>query len=196
MILSMQDEETGAEPRVLSASICDPYLLLIRDDSSAFVAHMNSEVELEEIDKTESALTTTKWISGCLYADSTGILSLAPPAKGQKNILMFLLSSTGALQVCCPSDILFLDSVNTFQVYALPDLSKPIYTAEGLCHIPPILTPAWAARRGTFKETITEILVADLGDAIAKSPHLIVSPSSLQDGSQTDPGSYDMPMTT
>lgn len=104
MILPMQDEETGAEPRVLSASICDPYLLLIRDDSSALVAQMNSEVELEEIDKTESTLTSTKWVSGCLYADSTGIFSFAPQEKGVKTILMFLLSSTGALQVCCPKD--------------------------------------------------------------------------------------------
>lgn len=41
--------------------------------------------------------------------------------------------------------------------------------------MPPILTPEWISRRGAFKETITEILVADLGDLVNKSPHLIVS---------------------
>lgn len=99
MILPMQDEETGAEPRVLSASICDPYLLLIRDDSSAFVAYMNSDDELEEMDKTDSALPSTKWVSGCLYDDTTGLFSGVPPTAGEKKILMFLLGNNGVLQV-------------------------------------------------------------------------------------------------
>ncbi|KAG6368515.1 hypothetical protein INS49_002725 [Diaporthe citri] len=64
MILPMEDEETGAEPRVLSASICDPYLLLIRDDSSALVAEMSSDDELEELEKPEGKLRSTKWVSG------------------------------------------------------------------------------------------------------------------------------------
>lgn len=102
MILPMQDEDTGAEPRVLSASICDPYLLLIRDDSSAFVAHMNSDDELEEMDKTHSVLPSTKWASGCLYEDTTGLFSSLPSEKDEKKtkkIFMFLLSNTGTLQV-------------------------------------------------------------------------------------------------
>ncbi|ROW14736.1 hypothetical protein VPNG_03729 [Cytospora leucostoma] len=157
MILPMEDEETGAEPRVLSASICDPYLLLIRDDSSAFIAEVNSDDELEEIENADSTLGSTKWVSGCLYADTTGAFGEGQPEKGAKKIFMFLLSATGSLQI-----------------FALPDLSKPLYTTEGLCYIPPILTPEWVTRRGTSKETITEILVADLGDTVSKSPHLIL----------------------
>lgn len=95
----MQDEETGLEPRVLSASICDPYLLLIRDDSSAFLAQMNADDELEEMDRTDSPLTSTKWLSGCLYADTTGIFSKADGDSATPSIVMFLLSSAGALQV-------------------------------------------------------------------------------------------------
>lgn len=64
---------------------------------------------------------------------------------------------------------------NFIQIYALPDLSTPVYSTEGLCYIPPLLTPEWVVRRGAAKETVTEILVADLGDAISKTPHLIVS---------------------
>lgn len=105
MILPMQDEETGAEPRVLSASICDPYLLLIRDDSSAFVAHMNSDDELEEVDRTNSTLVSTKWISGCLYADKTGAFGETPKEKEASKIFMFLLSNAGALQVSGLRDV-------------------------------------------------------------------------------------------
>lgn len=103
MILPMQDEETGAEPRVLSASICDPYLLLIRDDSSAFVAHMNSDSELEEVEKEESPLMSTKWASGCLYTDTTALFGKGQGGdKSPGNIFMFLLSAAGALHVSLP----------------------------------------------------------------------------------------------
>lgn len=101
MILPMEDEETGAEPRVLSASICDPYLLLIRDDSSALVAEMSSDDELEELEKPEGKLRSTKWVSGCLYADNTGVFGDPQLQDGQKRIFMFLLSSTGSFQVFC-----------------------------------------------------------------------------------------------
>lgn len=99
MILPMQDEETGAEPRVLHASICDPYLLLIRDDASVFIAQMNADDELEEVEKPEGVVTSTKWISGCLYVDTTGVFSHKKAENGSKGIFMFLLSNTGGLQV-------------------------------------------------------------------------------------------------
>lgn len=99
MILPMEDEETGAEPRVLSASICDPYLLLIRDDSSVLIAEMSSDDELEEMEKTDGKLRSTKWVSGCLYADNTGIFGDPQQKTEQKPIFMFLLSSTGSFQV-------------------------------------------------------------------------------------------------
>lgn len=92
----MEDEETGAEPRVLSASICDPYLLLIRDDSSALVAEMSSDDELEEVEKPDGKLRSTKWVNGCLYADKTGTFG---GAKEQRQIFMFLLSAGGSFQV-------------------------------------------------------------------------------------------------
>ncbi|KAJ9151821.1 Protein cft1 [Pleurostoma richardsiae] len=159
-ILPMLDEETGAEPRVISASISDPYLLLIRDDSSTFIAQMNKHDELEELEKEDDKLLSTKWLTGCLYADIHGVFDEAQTDKGIKsgeNIIMFLLSSSGALYV-----------------YALPDLSRPIYVAEGLSYVPPVLSADFAARRGTAKEAITEVLIADLGDTTSKSPYLIL----------------------
>ena len=98
----MQDEETGQEYRVLGASIADPYLSLIRDDGSVFVAQIDSSNELEEMDKTGSPLASTKWVAGCLYADSKGAFQDSPISKGvavDEKIMMFLLSSTGALHV-------------------------------------------------------------------------------------------------
>ncbi|KAF4459341.1 hypothetical protein FALBO_13910 [Fusarium albosuccineum] len=158
-ILPMLDEETGAEPRVVSASIADPYLLLIRDDSSVLIAQIDSNNELEEVEKTDATLQSTKWHAGCLYVDTKGTFQPAAGDKGAEiqKIMMFLLSSTGALHV-----------------YALPDLSKPVYVAEGLCYVPPYLSADYTLRRGLARESLREILVADLGDAISQSPYLIL----------------------
>lgn len=111
MILPMQDEETGAEPRVLHASISDPYLLLIRDDASVFIAQMNSDDELEEVEKPEGVLTSTKWVSGCLFTDRTGVFGEGKAESRDKNILMFLLSNSGGLHVSHMSHMMlsFLD---------------------------------------------------------------------------------------
>jgi len=104
----MLDEESGTEPRVLSASIADPYLLLIRDDSSCFILvakpDSDMEYELEELEKTDVTLNTTKWVTGCLYTDHNGVFSDGSAGKSGKpgqgdNILMFLLCAEGALHV-------------------------------------------------------------------------------------------------
>ncbi|KAK8104264.1 CPSF A subunit region [Apiospora kogelbergensis] len=163
-ILPMLDEETGAEPRVVSASISDRYLLLVRDDSSILVAGIDNNLELEEIEKEDDTILATKWLSGCLYEDTSNTFTLAPTDKGSKpgeSVVMFLLSGAGALYM-----------------YALPDLSKPIYVIEGLCYVPPVLSAGYSARRKNAKETLTEVLVADLGDATSSSPYLIARHSN------------------
>lgn len=160
-ILPMLDEETGAEPRVLSASIADPFLLLIRDDGSILVEQMDASNELDEVVKPAGAeaLSSNKWTAGCLYKDKTAVFQEEQGDKGGdvEKVMMFLLNSAGALYV-----------------YALPDLSKPVYVAEGLSCTPQFLSADLAMRKGAPRETLSQILVADLGDAISQTPHLIV----------------------
>ncbi|KAK3329488.1 CPSF A subunit region-domain-containing protein [Apodospora peruviana] len=168
-IIPMLDEVTVAEPRVLTASFADPYLLLVRDDSSIFIIiakvdRNNAEYELEELEKDDQTLNTTKWLAGCLYTDTSGVFSEErvdsggkPGIKVREEILMFLLCVEGALHI-----------------YRLSDLSKPLYVAKDLSFIPPGLSADFTARKGTSKETISEILIADLGDTTHKSPYLIL----------------------
>lgn len=159
-ILPMLDEETGAEPRVISASIVDPYLLLLREDSSILVAQITNHNELEELDKEDETIVSTKWLSGCLYKDSRGLFAPVQTDKGtstSESVFLFLLNAIGELHV-----------------YALPNLSKSIYVAAGLSYIPSLLSADYTARRGTSPETLTEILVADLGDSTSASAHLIL----------------------
>jgi len=101
----MYDDDTGAEPRIISASFGDPFLLLLRDDASIFVAQCDDNNELEEIDREDDALLTTEWLAGCLYADPTGVFANIQSDKGLKvgdNVVMFLLSANGALHVSLP----------------------------------------------------------------------------------------------
>ena len=99
----MLDEDTGAEPRVDYASIADPYILLVRDDASVLIARMDSTLELEELEKNDTSLSSKKWITGSLYEDKYGVFLQTTSDKGTnsgENIVMFLLSKTGALYVC------------------------------------------------------------------------------------------------
>ncbi len=98
----MLDEDTGAEPRVNNASIADLFLLLVRDDASIFVAKLDKNLELEELEKDEGPITTTKWAAGCLYEDKYGVFADVQTDKGIKsgeNVVMFLLSKAGCLYV-------------------------------------------------------------------------------------------------
>jgi len=104
----MIDEETGAEPRVISARIADPYILLVRDDSSAVVAYMNKDHELEELDREDKTLVTTKWLTGCLYSDKSGVFAPSEGTSGAKSketVLAFLLSAAGTFYVSSTADV-------------------------------------------------------------------------------------------
>ena len=106
-ILPMFDDETGAEPKIVAASIVDPYILLIRDDASIFVALCDSDNDLEEVEREDDRLLTNKWLSGCLYNDSTGIFAEAESkneATSNGTVLMCLLNGEGALYVSGSKD--------------------------------------------------------------------------------------------
>ena len=101
-ILPMLDEETGAEPKIVKAGLADPFLLLIRDDASIFVARCDDDNDLEEIEKDDDILLMTKWLTGCLYRDATGAFTSIQRNKRSNDagpVYMFLLNAEGTLYV-------------------------------------------------------------------------------------------------
>ena len=98
----MTDELTGAEPKVISACFADPYLLLVRDDSSILLISSDKHGDLDEIER-DDALLATKWISGSLYSDQRSVFNSLPPSKNDRtnseSTIMFLLSAQGGLHV-------------------------------------------------------------------------------------------------
>lgn len=97
----MFDDETGAEPKIVSASFADPFILLLRDDSSIYIAQCDEDNELEELEREDDTLLSTKWLTGCLYNDESGAFSTSQKvdSASSKNIFMFLLSVDGTLYV-------------------------------------------------------------------------------------------------
>ncbi|KAJ5026847.1 CPSF A subunit region-domain-containing protein [Bipolaris maydis] len=147
-ILPMEDEESGNEVNVINASFADPYLLVLREDSSVKIFRATGDGELEDVEAT--GLSNSQWLSASLFKSASFT-----------EVFAFLLTPEGGLRV-----------------FAVSDMEKPCYVAEALSFLPPVLGMDYVPKRSAIKATITEILAADLGDATTKSPHLIVRTSS------------------
>ena len=107
----MTDETTGAEPKVMSASFTDTYVLLIRDDFSVLMLRAEEGGDLDELEQ-GNQLSSVHWISGSLYEDSNDTFRLESDENDEDdeedgNVLMFLLSDKGGLQVGARSRRLF-----------------------------------------------------------------------------------------
>lgn len=152
----MLDEETGAEPRVISASIADPYLLLVRDDSSIMVAQIDNNCELEEVEKQDDTILATKWLAGCLYTDTTGLFAPVQTDKGVpegQNILMFLLSAAGALYVSYL--FLLLISMLTLPRYTLFPISLSLSMLPPVSPMfPPSFPPTTPSDEAPFRRRL------------------------------------------
>jgi cleavage and polyadenylation specificity factor subunit 1 len=100
-IYPVWDEDASDERTVLLASISDPYILIIRDDSSLLVLQADEVGDLDEI-PVEGVLRSSKWLSGSLYLDKNrSILSQdkRPGKRPSENVLLFLLSADSRLFV-------------------------------------------------------------------------------------------------
>lgn len=95
-IIPMEDEDTGAELQIINASFADPYLLVLRDDSTIKLFKANGGGEVEELDT--EVLSSFKWLSACAFQSTT----IPEP-------LAFLLTPESALHVrVSPSVIIAL----------------------------------------------------------------------------------------
>lgn len=83
----MVDEETDQELKIIHSFLLDPFLLLIRDDSSVLILKVDAKGELDEVEKGD-ATAASKWISGCVHKPDSG-----------EEVLLYLLDIKGSLSV-------------------------------------------------------------------------------------------------
>src|SRR5436190_1070940 len=95
-------------------------------------------------------------------------------ASDERTVLLASISDPYILIIRDDSSLLVLQADNKVEIFFLPNASKPVYIAEGVDFLPPILSPEPPPKRPTSREIITEILVAELGDSVCRCPHLIV----------------------
>jgi len=87
-IFPMIDEATDAELAIAHTSFCDPYLLVVREDSSVVVLKAEATGDLDEVERGD-ALLATQWLSGCVHK----------PNGDDTSHLVYLLSAKGGLHV-------------------------------------------------------------------------------------------------
>ncbi|KAJ5753862.1 uncharacterized protein N7511_008015 [Penicillium nucicola] len=155
-IYPVWDEDTSEERVAVSASFADPYLVILRDDSSVMLLQADSSGDLDEVSLPEE-VSTLKWRSGCLYHDQSQSFSPAdstPDRTTKDETLLFLLGLDCKLSVFRVSDM------------------KLLAVIKGVDCLPPMLSSE-PPRRSNNRETLTEFVVANLGDRTSASPYLI-----------------------
>ncbi|KAE8376192.1 CPSF A subunit region-domain-containing protein [Aspergillus bertholletiae] len=159
-IYPVWDEDTSEERMAISTSLVDPYVAILRDDSTLLLLQADDSGDLDEVELNEH-MTNSKWASCCLYFDKTGIFSSIGAASGeptQRSMTLFLMTQDCRLFI-----------------YRLPD-QKQLAIMEGVDCLPPVLSSE-PPKRSTTREALTEIVVADLGDAWSSFPYLIIRSS-------------------
>ncbi|KAJ5779063.1 hypothetical protein N7457_006783 [Penicillium paradoxum] len=151
-IYPVWDEDTSDERVAVSASFVDPYLLIIRDDSSVLLLQADASGDLDEV-ALSNEINTSQWRSGCLYHDN--FQSFRATASTEGEVLLFLLSLE-----------------NRLSIFQLSDM-KLVAVIEGVDCLPPILSTE-PPRRSNNRESLTEFVIANLGDGVSLSPYLIV----------------------
>lgn len=87
-IIPASDETTEVELKNIGACFCDPYVLLLRDDSSIAIHQADKNGELEPLDRGDGILAS-RWLSACLYKS----------AETDDKTLLFGLTGEGQLRV-------------------------------------------------------------------------------------------------
>ncbi|CAI7651198.1 unnamed protein product [Penicillium pancosmium] len=152
-IYPIWDEDTDEERVAVSASLMDPFIAILRDDASLLLLQADESGDLDEV-ALQDDISNLKCRSICLYKDKNHTFtSASDPVDGGDTLLFVLTSDYKILIIHLPDmkQLLLIDGIDCLQ---------PILSAE-----PP--------RRSNTKETINEILIADLGDLWSVSPYLI-----------------------
>ncbi|PYI06271.1 protein cft1 [Aspergillus sclerotiicarbonarius CBS 121057] len=156
-IYPIWDDDTNDERMAVSASLADPSLAILRDDSTLLLLQADDSGDLDEVELGDD-ITAGKWLSCCLYSDKSGVFSSIDPSANESvggDMFLFLLSHD------CK-----------FFIYRLRD-QKLISVIEGIDGLSPVLSSEPPKRPGA-RENLIEAVVADLGDASSASPYLIL----------------------
>lgn len=93
-IYPVWDEDTSEERMAISSSLVDPYVAILRDDSTLLLLQADDSGDLDEVELNEQ-IANSKWTSCCLYFDKTGIfssISATSDELAQNSMTLFLMT--------------------------------------------------------------------------------------------------------
>ena len=159
------DEEDGMDAKAARASFADPFVLIMKDDSSLLLLKADKNGELDEIDLPDP-LSGPKFISASLFHDSSDTFDTRryydTSATESLGHLLAVLGDDGSLGL-----------------YSLPHLSIQVFYCENVHFLTTILAKDNPIpKHWKNKETLTEIILADIGDRSDRNTYLIIKTSS------------------
>ncbi len=153
------------EAKATSATFSDPFVLIVKDDSTLLLLKADKSGELDEVEL-PSRLVEAKFLSAVLFHDVQDTFDSRRYYSGADEW------SSGHILAVLGAD-------GSLGLYSLPNLSIQIFYCEGV-HF---LTTALAKdpplpKHWKEPDTLTEIVIADIGDGSCKSTYLVIRTST------------------
>ncbi|RMD39906.1 hypothetical protein DV735_g5227, partial [Chaetothyriales sp. CBS 134920] len=163
-IFPIVDEEEGQTAKAIRADFLEPYLVLVKDDLSLSLLKADRKGEFDELDVPDSL--SVNITSAGLYQDSQDFFQtsrLVKPGHPDTGRLLLVLNADGLLTLL-----------------PLANPKAQVFSIEGLQFLPPQLRTEASSipKHWRSKDDISDIVLADLGDSVVHTPHLIVRNSS------------------
>lgn len=145
----------------MSAYFADPYVVLVKDDSSILVLQADKTGELEPMDLPEQ-LRSKQFLSATFYHDQHDFFQTSRFSIGSspapQQLILAVLTTDGLLTL-----------------YPLPRLDIQIFQYHGLDFLPlELSTDMPIPKHWRNRDTLAELVLADLGDEDDQQPYLIV----------------------
>ncbi|KAK7042372.1 protein CFT1 [Favolaschia claudopus] len=163
-------------PKIRACSICDPYIIVIREDDSIGMFVETDKYEERRIrrkDMSSMGDKNSRYLTGCFFMDRTGsfeaclqspvVQESAAGSKSQSHWLL-LVRPQGVVEIWTLPKLTLVFSTNAF-----PNLQNVISDS----HQPPTPSPPEDPPRKPQDLDIEQVLVAPLGESSPK-PHLFV----------------------
>ncbi|CCL98048.1 uncharacterized protein FIBRA_00042 [Fibroporia radiculosa] len=169
-------------PKIRFCSICDPFVLIIRDDDSIGLFIGESERgKIRRKDMSPMGEKTSRYLAGCFFTDTSGIFQVhqnaqAAGIEGATSTLQSVMNAGNRTQwliLCRPQGVI--------EIWTLPKLGLAFSTthAAGLESVltdlydPPALSVPQDPPRKPQELDIEQLLVAPLGESSPR-PHLML----------------------
>ncbi|KIM78173.1 hypothetical protein PILCRDRAFT_98438 [Piloderma croceum F 1598] len=174
-------------PKIRACSICDPYVLVFREDDTIGLFIDTERGKIRRKDMSPMGDKSSRYVAGCFFTDSTGIFEAhANPDSSTVGTNGVDKTVTSTLQAAVNSEkrsqwLILVRPQGVMEIWSLPKLTL-VHSTEGIATLQPVLVdssdlPALSIPQDPPRKAqdldIDQILIAPLGESSPR-PHLLV----------------------